>query len=148
MMIEVSVCLFAALQNSPSSGSNWPLAIFLTSVNALTIYSDVKSLNPWIHYLAFGGVAILCCIRVFQLALRLSTEKRQLYLGLYIKGAIIFFVGFALWGLENALCDDTLRPLKQQIGLPGSLFLELHAYWYAYFRSYAIADSLAGTCKL
>jgi dihydroceramidase len=133
MMTLVSVCLYAALQNTPTSrGFNPLLALFLTTINVATILCDVFHLDPRIHYTCFGFVAVLGVARVVQLSRRLSAERGRQCLKLFGVGVGLFAVAFLVWNIDNIYCDSLLWDLKRRMGLPWSALLELHAYWCVY----------------
>lgn len=46
-----------------------------------------------------------------------------------ITGLTIFVMGFAIWNLDNVLCNQ-LRRWRRAVGLPWAVVLEGHAWWH------------------
>lgn len=62
-----------------------------------------------------------------------------------IIGSLTFVAGFAIWNLDNVLCNSQVYPLKQRYGAPLSWILEGHA-WVSEVRSVLGATADARKC--
>ncbi|KAG0140899.1 hypothetical protein CROQUDRAFT_718434 [Cronartium quercuum f. sp. fusiforme G11] len=114
---------------------NYVMKIFLV-INALvvTIVYLVYP-NPVFHHTSFGMITILGITRMVysikKLKIKNLTEQKICH-DLKLCGRMgfsVFLFAFMLWNIDNWLCDR-LAKWKQVLGFPGSLLLELHAWWH------------------
>ncbi|SPO29698.1 related to YPC1 - Alkaline ceramidase [Ustilago trichophora] len=94
--------------------------------------------NPIFHQVAYASIQIVSTLRVIHLLRNPTSDLNTTPLGrkrkseiqqLYLFGAIIFLLGFAIWNLDNIFCYH-LRQVREKVGYPCAVLLEGHGWWH------------------
>ncbi|KAF2995145.1 hypothetical protein E8E14_003632 [Neopestalotiopsis sp. 37M] len=109
-------------------------AIWLGTISVSIIY--VRSGNLVIHMSAFGTSVALIGLRLLQL-IYYPKQKQQFgqretqaeLASRFWTGTAYLAAAFAVWNADLELCLP-LRALRQHIGWPWQLLLELHGWWH------------------
>lgn len=98
----------------------------------------VRNGNPVFHQVAYAFIQLLSTSRVVYLLTSTNSpynnsastkQKKTQIQNLYLFGAAIFLLGFAIWNLDNIFCYH-LRQSRNKIGYPWAILLEGHGWWH------------------
>lgn len=145
MIIASSCYLFTVLEITPSSEpksvqresilKNSALCISLTLFICISYLYNQSAV---FHQVSFGLLIVLCVLRSYGLLTTFLPsddpdpelrEKRRQIMKILKRGALIFFLGFVCWNIDNNFCQS-LRQARIQMGRPLGFLLQLHGWWH------------------
>ncbi|CCG80603.1 Putative uncharacterized protein [Taphrina deformans PYCC 5710] len=87
--------------------------------------------NPVFHEVAYGLITASVLFKSWHLT---ATQVKDPVAKADMKyctitGSVTFLTGFALWGVDRAVCSDLTRA-RHFMGIPWGFILELHGWWH------------------
>ncbi|KAJ3017876.1 UNVERIFIED_CONTAM: Alkaline ceramidase 3 [Siphonaria sp. JEL0065] len=136
MIYSTCIMVFANLRVFPETNKNnrilsAGLLIYSVSVTAMYLYLN----NPVFHEVCYGLlVAVLFLVPPMQFYyIKKNYPQYRNRVGglwkLFTYGAGSYLAGFMVWGIDNNFCE-AVRGLREQVGYPFRVFLELHVWWH------------------
>lgn len=151
--------LFTIWEAKTSNMTRYLLITGLVLYSAIVTFVYVQVVDPTFHQVAYGlmvATVVIRCATYFHIqmandfhgmasksnfpSLNVKSLRKQSWPLLFLSGWA-FGVGFFAWNIDNIYCSD-LRVIKDRIGLPGALALELHGTIWHTFTCYACYCSI------
>ncbi|KAJ3012111.1 UNVERIFIED_CONTAM: hypothetical protein HDU68_001366 [Siphonaria sp. JEL0065] len=130
------ILVFANLRVFPETNKNNAilavgLFVYAVAVTGMYLYLN----NPVFHEVCYGILAlilfILPPIQFYYIKKNYPQYRNRVanFWVVYWYGSVSYLGGFMIWGIDNNFCE-VVRGLREHVGYPFRVFLELHMWWH------------------